>query len=96
MIKHILLIVLLIFVIGKTFGQDFKGIWISKYQRNINRVRKGTDIRDGEFVKIKFDSIVIDTFYLEINTVLDFIDNKNLIVKEFGSEEVYWWYKAKN
>ena len=93
---HYILLGLAILTFSKTNGQDFKGIWISTHDRELRTVNEREDLQDNEFVTIKLDSTEIDTFYYEAYMLLDFIDDKNVIVKGLGGRQEKCKYTAKN
>lgn len=93
---HCILLGLAILTFSKTNGQDLKGIWISTHDKELRTVNEREDLQDNEFVTIKLDSTEIDTFYYEAYMLLDFIDDKNVIVKGLGGRQEKCKYKLKN
>lgn len=91
-----ILLGLAILTFSKSNGQDFKGIWISTHDRELRTVNERYDLQDDEFVTIKLDTAEIDTFYYKAHMLIDFIDDKNVIVKGIGGRQEKCKYTAKN
>lgn len=97
MMKKILYILLItISIVGETNAQNYKGIWVSAYEKDIKTVNERPDIQDGETVTVKLDTTEIDTFYYEAYMLLDFIDDRNVIVKALGGRQGIFKYSVKN
>lgn len=97
MMKKILYILLItISIVGETNAQNYKGIWVSAYEKEIKTVNERQDIQDDEFVTVKLDTTEIDTFYYEAYMLLDFIDDRNVIVKALGGRQGLFKYSVKN
>ena len=93
---HYILLGLAILTFSKTNGQDFKVIWVSTYVRELRTVNERMDLQDNEFVTIKLDSTEIDTFIYEAYILLDFIDDKSVIVKGLSGGQEKSKYTIKN
>ncbi len=86
----------LILTFCKPNGQDLKGIWISTHSMELWTVNETSEIRDDEFVTIKLNSPKIDTSYHGAYVLLDFINDKNVVVKIFSVKQENCNYSIKN
>lgn len=93
---HYFLLGLAISAFSQINGQDFKGIWISTHEINLKTINERHQLQGNEFVKTKLDSTEIDTSYSEVYMLLDFIDEKNVIVKGIGGKQKKYKYTIEN
>ncbi|MCU4166089.1 hypothetical protein [Carboxylicivirga caseinilyticus] len=93
---HKILCGFIILTFSNANSQDLKGIWFSSHVKELRSVSERVVISENEDVTIKLDSTETDTYYEEAYILLDFIDDKNVIVKRLGDGEIKCDYKVKN
>ena len=94
------LIVLLLLCLAKekTIAQGLEGIWISSHEIQILKVHERIDSQDPEFAMVKLDHEEIDTNYIEMYLIIDFISNKEIIMMGIGGRQLKlnYTYSKKN
>lgn len=93
---HYTLLSLVVLIFSNTIAQDIKGTWISTHNMELRSVQERETIEDNEFATTELASNEVDTFYNDVYILLDFIDDKKVIVKALGAGQEMVNYTVRN